>query len=57
MEELHLVSSLTGPSFKVYTSGRVMAYSYARNLPGNGYLGATSATPTIVRDSVDIPWN
>ena len=41
---------------KAYTSGKVMAYSYGRDLPGNGYLGATSTTPTTVRDSVDITW-
>ena len=41
---------------KVYTSGKVMAYSYGRDLPANGYLGSTAATATTVRDSVDITW-
>ena len=41
---------------KVYTSGKVMAYSYGRDLPTSGYMGSTSGTPTTVRDSVDITW-
>ena len=41
---------------KVFTSGKVMAYSYGRDLPGNGYLGATAGIPTTLRDSVDITW-
>lgn len=42
---------------KVFTSGKVKAYSYGRDLPANGYLGAvTTATPTTVRDSVDLTW-
>ncbi|QKG51946.1 metallophosphoesterase family protein [Hymenobacter sp. BRD67] len=42
---------------KVFTSGKVKAYSYGRDLPTNGYLGAiTAATPTTVRDSVDLTW-
>ena len=41
---------------KVFTSGRVMAYSYGRDLPASGYLGPTAGIPTTVRDSVDITW-
>ena len=41
---------------KVFTSGRVMAYSYGRDLPVSGYLGSTVGIPTTVRDSVDITW-
>ena len=39
---------------KVFTSGKVMAYSYGRDLPASGYLGPTAGIPTTVRDSVDI---
>jgi len=41
---------------KVFTSGRVMAYSYGRDLPASGYLGPTTGLPTTMRDSVDITW-
>ena len=41
---------------KVFTSGKVMAYSYGRDLPASGYLGATTGIATTVRDSVDITW-
>lgn len=41
---------------KVFTSGKVMAYSYGRDLPASGYLGPTAGIPTTVRDSVDITW-
>jgi len=41
---------------KVYTSGKVMAYSYGRDLPTSGYLGPTAGILTTVRDSVDITW-
>ena len=41
---------------KVFTSGKVKAYSYGRDLPTSGYLGPTAGTPTTVRDSVDITW-
>ena len=41
---------------KVFTNGKVMAYSYGRDLPSNGYLGATAGTPTTLRDFIDITW-
>ena len=41
---------------KVFTNGKVMAYSYGRDLPASGYLGPTASSATTVRDSVDITW-
>jgi len=41
---------------KVFTNGKVKAYSYGRDLPTSGYTGSTAGTPTTVRDSVDITW-
>ena len=41
---------------KVYVSGKVMAYSYGRDLPTSGYLGSTAGIATTIRDSVDITW-
>ena len=41
---------------KIFTSGRVMAYSYGRDLPTNGYLGSPAGIPTTLRDSVNITW-
>ena len=41
---------------KVFTNGKVKAYSYGRDLPTSGYLGSVANTPTTVRDSVDLTW-
>ena len=41
---------------KIFTSGRVVAYSYGRDLPPGGYLGSTAGILTTLRDSVDMTW-
>lgn len=41
---------------KVFTNGKVKAFSYGRDLPTSGYLGSSAGIPTTVRDSVDITW-
>ena len=41
---------------KVFTNGKVKAFSYGRDLPTSGYLGSSASIPATVRDSVDITW-
>ena len=39
---------------KIFTSGRVMAYGYGRDLPASGYLGSPAGIATTLRDSVEM---
>ena len=45
---------------KVYTNGttngKVMTYSYGRDVPSGGYSSPAGNAPTFIRDSVDITW-
>lgn len=40
----------------VMTSGKVMTYSYGRDIPAASYLASATASVTTVRDSADITW-
>lgn len=41
---------------EVSASGRITAKSYGRDVPKAGYLASSSATPTTVRETVDLTW-
>ncbi len=40
----------------VDANGTVTAKSYGRDVPADGYLGASATYPTTVRDTVDLTW-
>jgi len=40
----------------VLKDGRVTLTSYGRDVPAEGYLAPSSASPTTVRDQADITW-